>query len=405
MNNKIKPNIKEINMHNFNANQNYIMSLGQSVFSGKVIKPTPVELVFDRIKSDEWIKRYTEKIQRHVNPNVKKGLQNVLDWFSVCSFEFIRAKENFLSTSMLLFSIDSLDNVSEIKSKLSNWEHTFAVFVSVLGNGLRLIVKLNREITSISDYYAIHDKIFEHIQNTLQIQLNPITKNPCHACFMSHDPDIYINYNAIELDVNEFVSIPEMVQRSVEISARREEILSAFQGVTEENRLSALQHLVSLLLKKGGDRDQIYKSVRLWNGNNKPPFSYPEFNREFNSIYDSLVLKNYIKANKHFWVCKNGKIEINYKLVIDFLHMNNFFKLETNDKSHEYIRLQNGCIKTVSIDKIKESIYDYIKMVEIDNTNEVLNTFRNLSKECFYSNVIKHLKTINPLKLKNQLSF
>jgi hypothetical protein len=78
----------------------------------------------------------------------------------------------------------------EEKERISKDKHTYSVFISPSGNGLKAIVKIPQEIDNHKNYFNSLESHFssEHFDKT--------SKNISRVCYESYDPLIYINPNS-----------------------------------------------------------------------------------------------------------------------------------------------------------------------------------------------------------------
>jgi hypothetical protein len=78
----------------------------------------------------------------------------------------------------------------EEKERISKDKHTYSVFISPSGNGLKAIVKIPQEIDNHKNYFNSLESHFssEHFDKT--------SKNISRVCYESYDPLIYINTNS-----------------------------------------------------------------------------------------------------------------------------------------------------------------------------------------------------------------
>jgi len=78
----------------------------------------------------------------------------------------------------------------EEKERISKDKHTYSVFISPSGNGLKAIIKIPRDVDNHKNYFNSLEKHFssEHFDKT--------SKNISRVCYESYDPLIYINTNS-----------------------------------------------------------------------------------------------------------------------------------------------------------------------------------------------------------------
>lgn len=157
------------------------------------LKTTNLVEVYKLIKSDKY-KQAT--IELRALSDVKEARL-----FKARSFDYVtfsgtfssRHDSNLITSSGLLtIDLDHLTNLSGIINLLLNDPkiETELLFTSPSGNGLKWIIPI---------YYndLTHDEYFEAVKNYLDdaynLEIDASGKNFSRACFLPHDPNIYIN--------------------------------------------------------------------------------------------------------------------------------------------------------------------------------------------------------------------
>jgi P4 family phage/plasmid primase-like protien len=88
-----------------------------------------------------------------------------------------------------------LSDIGEVKRVLSEDPHVAFVFVSPSGRGVKAGVKIDPEQHRQSFFAAEN-----HFLKKYGLQMDRSTKDPVRLCFVSHDPDIVINADAVEIE-------------------------------------------------------------------------------------------------------------------------------------------------------------------------------------------------------------
>jgi hypothetical protein len=142
-----------------------------------------------------------EEIRKHswdkagVN-QLKKKLTGVT-WSGV----FIERKNSGISKHSGLICAD-LDNLSveelpEVKARLTDSPYALAVFLSPRGNGLKAVFRV---LADVSRHAGSFRAVEKHVMELTGVQIDKSGKDPSRLCFMSYDPDIYVNEGAIEIE-------------------------------------------------------------------------------------------------------------------------------------------------------------------------------------------------------------
>lgn len=93
------------------------------------------------------------------------------------------------------------DELGDLRAMVQANPHTFAAFTSPSGNGLKVLFRIPADAKRHADAWAAAAKMYAHPC------LDPSGKDIARACFVSWDPDLYINEGAVELPVPE-LSVP-----------------------------------------------------------------------------------------------------------------------------------------------------------------------------------------------------
>ena len=121
--------------------------------------------------------------------NRKKSapLVRVSGSFSAPNDDGLRAHSGFIA-----IDIDNLEQPEDVKKLVQADTHVYAAFVSIGGNGLCLIFKIDG-----SRHYDAFNGIASYLYNSYQLIVDQSGKNISRARFISYDPWIYINTKAV----------------------------------------------------------------------------------------------------------------------------------------------------------------------------------------------------------------
>jgi AAA domain/VirE N-terminal domain len=109
-----------------------------------------------------------------------------------------RSAEKLLEHSGLLCAdLDELGGrLPDIREKLLSSPHVWALFPSPTGDGLKCVFRVAADAEK-------HKKSFlaieQHVRELCGVQIDGSCKDVARLCFLSHDPEVYCNDNAIEL--------------------------------------------------------------------------------------------------------------------------------------------------------------------------------------------------------------
>jgi hypothetical protein len=122
--------------------------------------------------------------------DLKKKLPSIL-----FSGDFPHRKQGALPrnhSGLIVLDIDGLkkSEVNSHKSDICGDKYTFSCFVSPSGSGLKVLVKIPKDVKRHGSYFMAIEKYY--IQSLL-IKVDTSGKNINRVCYESYDPDIYIN--------------------------------------------------------------------------------------------------------------------------------------------------------------------------------------------------------------------
>ena len=126
-------------------------------------------------------------------PGVRKFKASSFDY---CTFSGIFATRNdkalIKHSGLLCLDFDHLQNLDDLKSRLLADEYfdTQLLFVSPSGNGLKWIISIDATTTAHGAYFAA---VANYIQQTYGVAVDKSGRDISRACFLPHDPNVYIN--------------------------------------------------------------------------------------------------------------------------------------------------------------------------------------------------------------------
>lgn len=146
----------------------------------------------------------------------KKRLPGVL-WSGTFSQ---RKRDALLQHSGLLCAdLDALGNqLAEVRAKLRESPHLWALFLSPSGDGLKCVFRVRADDDA---HKASFHAVEEHVRKITGIQIDQSCSDVARLCFLSHDAYAYWNDNAVELPP--LIRAPESVVTGckIEIETRR----------------------------------------------------------------------------------------------------------------------------------------------------------------------------------------
>lgn len=116
---------------------------------------------------------------------------------------------------IICLDIDKLEKhkLIETKSKAIQDQFIYAAFISPSGNGLKLFVKVDSEQQNHKETFLKLQRYFEEL---LAVEIDKSGKDITRLCFISYDPELYINENSIIFSTTEKSTVchAELVEAS-----------------------------------------------------------------------------------------------------------------------------------------------------------------------------------------------
>lgn len=191
-----------------------------------------VEFVFERIRKGNS-RELVERVRLTGDGELKKRLP-VINFQGV----FKERKDSGITefSGMMPLDFDKFETpeeLSETREKLKADKHTYALFTSPSGNGLKVIVRVPADgITEYKNYF----KSLQEYYNNDNFDIS--SSNISRLCFESYDPEIYVNHDA------------EIYNRKIEPDFTDFGTTDTVFAVTSENRI--IQNLLTWFNRKFG---------------------------------------------------------------------------------------------------------------------------------------------------------
>lgn len=101
-------------------------------------------------------------------------------------------------SGLLCADLDSLGvSLADVRWKLSQSPHVWALFQSPSGGGLKAVFRVPPDATKHSGSYRA---IEQHVRFLTGAEVDQACKDVARLCFLSFDPDVYHNANATEIE-------------------------------------------------------------------------------------------------------------------------------------------------------------------------------------------------------------
>ena len=180
----------EVN-HDFNN----LKSVRTSLIEGfKVTEQVSLLKMFERIKNGEYSNRIFP-IRKIVDQNRSvDDLKRRLPAFTpCCEVDNGFTQEHIVKyNGLMILDFDKIqkDQYSEAFDKVKEIPYTYMAFRSPSGNGIKIIVPIN---TGIEDHSKAFNQVGAYYSEKLNLTLDKSGKNPNRLCYVSEDPEAFLN--------------------------------------------------------------------------------------------------------------------------------------------------------------------------------------------------------------------
>ena len=310
------------------------------------------------------------------------------------------------NTGLICLDIDRVyeDKVNEFKERISEDEHTLAVFISPSGNGLKILLK------SQYDSPAQFKSLFKTARNYFLRKYNVMSDEACsdynRLCFLSYDPEVHINWNAkaFEYEVEEQ---EEETDNPVTTNHKIKEDVESLIQVIEDNEIditSEYQDWIKIgfaLADEFGEQGREYFH-RISSLNSRYEFDecaeqYEQCSREYDNngvTIKSLfgiakdhgiiingnppVTNNEENLSLEFWYKDGDKTKINYDDLYSFLESKGYCNIRKNG-ADILARIQHNIIEQIRVRDMRIDALNYVKEYgDIDAVNAFRRNVNNL---------------------------
>lgn len=398
-------------------------------------------------KSQDLIKKIRNEKDKEKRNLLKKGLP------SICfSGEFTKRTDNNIKSHSGFICLDFDDyetrkDMLAAKDRLTKDPYSYAVFISPSDLGLKVIVKIPKDIDNHKQYFHSLELHYndKHFDTT--------SKNISRVCYESFDPQIYINSNSSvwdKIEEKEYEPLNTNRTATIAITDENKIVDILIKWWTKNYPMISGQrnnniYVISAAMNEFGVNQSLAKYIL--GGYAGEGFSVTEIHASVDSAYkrtenfrtkfyedevavaevkeklkrgvtkkeirsqlddsniDSDVaallitrLDEEVKRN-HFWEKSNkGIVKMIHIMFKKFLEDNGFYKYcPEGSKSFVFVRIQNNLIDHTNEQQIKDFVLNHL--LELDDTT-IYNYFAN-EVRFFRENFLTLLATIDVPLIKD----
>jgi hypothetical protein len=153
-------------------------------------KQVDIAYVFEKIRNGGPFQPTIEQIRElnKTNEDAANDLKKTLPGVTFCgTFNERQAKKLIQSSGLAILDFDSVEDLVGLRNELMADSYVYSMFTSPRGNGLKALIKIPqvRDDAEFKTYFfALQAKY---------TNADPSGKDISRFCFISHDPDLYIN--------------------------------------------------------------------------------------------------------------------------------------------------------------------------------------------------------------------
>ena len=331
--------------------------------------------VFQKIKDGEFedvISRYRHALFQG-DPNASNLKNRLLAFTPAGTFEEHRIAEALKKYSGLLhLDIDKLEKQSlmTLMSKLKKDNMVFAFFISPSGNGLKVFYKTNSTSENHSQFSSM---LFLMFEKKYGIKPDPQVKDLPRLCFVSDDPNLYLNLNAQPVAFTES-------NEDEKIKIIESQLVKSFKlEFTEGHRNSYVFKLAAACRNQKINRNELLKFC-LTKFQSKS-FNIEEINTTINSAYDNQYYQSKKPTSRNY-----SKHEI---LEVSLTEMGFEFRYNTVKKRVEMKTNRNDWIEIE--DRLENDLIKELEKQGIPSRLGLLKTSLNSSFSQDYNPFLEYL--------------
>jgi len=173
-----------------------------SIHNPKDGEVSPVKEILNSIQNGKY-KELVEDYRRTHN----FALKLLLPHFITAEVLGIRRDANVKKLELIFIDFDDVPDYEATRIRLSSDSHLVALFESPTKGRLKGIMRIE-PIYTIKELKALYPTVMAYFKDKYNLDIDPSGSNMSRVCFVSYDPDIHINENAIAFKKPELVEAP-----------------------------------------------------------------------------------------------------------------------------------------------------------------------------------------------------
>ena len=318
-------------------------------------KVVDIENLFQKIKAGEW-RDEVDNIQYQISKReVSKAdsLKKSLPAFTISATYNDRRKVSNVEsyTGLIHLDYDKLNDVQEVKSKLTKQPHVYATFISPSGKGLKVFVQCDNDKTQ---HEAAFNKIKQYYDELLDIKSDSNVKDILRLSFVSYDPDLYLNKDS---EVFRYQNLPTNANQTQSNIDWVWDFTSKRQEFTEGNRNNFIYSFACNANRYDCDINEVLEYAYTYS---EATFAIEEIEKSIRSAYDNQIFE---KGSKSLYTKSPNPISA--------ISANSDISLDDNDQESE-------------APYIPDYIYDTLH----PTLRDACNVFKGRERDVFFTSAI-----------------
>lgn len=197
------------------ANNKLMVSVYQN-FVTKLKDRNLVE-IFQEIKSEKYqseINSIRYALHKGEDKTADKIKSELIGFTMSGTFGASRTKANLHTYSQIIgldFDHIPVTELETLVKQINECKHTFASFISPSGEGIKVFIKIN---SNANQHTIAYNQVATYYKNLSGYDFDPKCKDSTRLCFVSSDPEIYVNETATIFEVQKEVIQPPKEYKS-----------------------------------------------------------------------------------------------------------------------------------------------------------------------------------------------
>lgn len=224
-----------------------------SIFKSFATKgePVPILEILAQIQGGKWAAKIA-KLRNEKDPVQAKKLKRGLPVFTPsCETDGTHQAIGAIAHSgFICADVDKIgmEPARTLRDKIKGYPSAFAAWLSPSGDGLKVLIRVPVDIPRHAESFLAVQKLF---RETFGVDIDKSCRDIARLCFVSHDPDLWINSDATEIELEEQPSREYLLKKRSETSTTQTTNSSVSVPVSE-----SVSKSVSISMPKGAKEDK-----------------------------------------------------------------------------------------------------------------------------------------------------